>query len=199
MAWGRITLTRSHLAHMAKSIDNSRVARSKGDLHNVPRIFGGMAELAARYTGREGPAADGNLLVHKRVSKVVFTLGHGANKDANALLGPDALDVVTEAHQRRLKTKRHLAAVGRQVVSNGVLNDAQQLVVRVRRPDRQAVQQLHHETGESLERSGNSDRRGDLDEDALGGVDVDLELSSLVDGGVKERQEALQRTSQSAC
>lgn len=53
------------------------------------------------------------------------------------------------------------------------------------------MQQLHHETGEALERPGNAHRRRNLDQDALGRLDVNLQLPRLVDGGVKERQEAL--------
>jgi hypothetical protein len=54
-----------------------------------------------------------------------------------------------------------------------------------------------HETREPLEGSRDSDVRVDLDEDALGGVDVDLESASFVERRVEERQEAL-RTRQGA-
>lgn len=47
------------------------------------------------------------------------------------------------------------------------------------------MKQLHHQTGESLEGSGNTDSGADFDEDALGGVYVDLQLASLVDGRIK--------------
>ena len=45
---------------------------------------------------------------------------------------------------------------------------------------------MNHETGESLEGTRDADRRTDFDEDALGGVDVDLEFTGLVDGRVEE-------------
>ena len=47
------------------------------------------------------------------------------------------------------------------------------------------MKELHHETGKSLEGSRDADGGRDLDQHAFGGVDVDLELSSLVDGRVE--------------
>lgn len=150
-----------------------------------------MAELAARYTGRETVVADGDLLVDKFIGKVIRTLGHGTNKDANALLGSHALDPVPHAHERSIETKCHLAAVGRQVVGDGVLNNSQKLLLRSRGANRQTVQQLHHETGKALEGSGNTDGGRNLDQNSLGCVNVDLQLTSLVDGRVEQRKQAL--------
>lgn len=48
------------------------------------------------------------------------------------------------------------------------------------------MQELHHQPGEALECPRDTDGRIDLDEDALGRLDVDLEFPSLVDGGVEE-------------
>lgn len=93
-----------------------------------------MAELAAGHTSREGVVADGNLLVDHGVGKVVLALGHGADKDADALLA-DRLDVLAHADELRVETQRHLAAVGRQMVCDGVLDDTQQLLVGVCGPD----------------------------------------------------------------
>ena len=50
-----------------------------------------------------------------------------------------------------------------------------------------------HEPTEPLEGAGNTDMGVDLDEDALGGVDVHLEEASLVERRVEEGQEALRR------
>ena len=57
------------------------------------------------------------------------------------------------------------------------------------------MKQLHHQTSKSLESSGNADRWADLDEDTLGGGNVDLQLSGLVDGGIKEGKKTLSRHS----
>lgn len=42
------------------------------------------------------------------------------------------------------------------------------------------MEQLHHQTSESLEGSGDADSGADFNEDTFRGVDVDLQLSSLV-------------------
>lgn len=48
-----------------------------------------------------------------------------------------------------------------------------------------------HETAKPLERPRDSDCRVDLNEDALGSVDVDLEATGLVERRVEQGQEAL--------
>jgi len=50
------------------------------------------------------------------------------------------------------------------------------------------VKKLHHETGESLEGSRYADGGRDFNEHAFSGMDVDLELSGLVDGRVEQCQ-----------
>lgn len=50
---------------------------------------------------------------------------------------------------------------------------------------------LTHETRETLKGTGYPDAGVDLDEDALGGVDVDLEEAGLVEGRVEEGEETL--------
>jgi len=53
------------------------------------------------------------------------------------------------------------------------------------------VKQLHHKTGEALEGSRYSDGGRDLDQHPLGGVDINLQPSSLVDGRVEQSKQAL--------
>lgn len=53
------------------------------------------------------------------------------------------------------------------------------------------MQELDHQTGEALEGTRNAHGRADFDQNAFGGVDVDLQLSGLVDGGVEEGEKAL--------
>ncbi len=65
--------------------DPSRRTREQV-LNNVPDVFGSVAELAAGNASRETVVADGNLLVYVFVGEVVGTLGHGTDKDTNALL-----------------------------------------------------------------------------------------------------------------
>lgn len=54
------------------------------------------------------------------------------------------------------------------------------------------MEKLDHETSEALEGAGYTDRRRDLDQNPLGGLDVNLQPSSLVDGRVEKREEALE-------
>ena len=53
------------------------------------------------------------------------------------------------------------------------------------------MEKLHHQASESFEGSWYSNSWTDFDEDAFCCMYEDLELSSLVDGGVEEREEAL--------
>lgn len=47
------------------------------------------------------------------------------------------------------------------------------------------MEELHHQASKAFEGSRDPDRRADFNEDAFGGVDVDLQLSRFVDGGVQ--------------
>lgn len=150
-----------------------------------------MAELTARHTGTQAVVADTDGVVFERVGKVIVTLGHGSDKDANALVGAQRLNIVGGPHHGRLETQSHLPAVRGKVVRDGVLDDLQQLLLRVCRADRKPVKELNHQTGEPLESSGNAHRGVDFNQNPFGGVDVDLQSSSLIDGGVEEGEETL--------
>ena len=77
------------------------------------------------------------------------------------------------------------------MVGDGVLDDLQQLFLRIHRSNGESMQQLHHETGEPLEGSGDTNGRADLDQYAFGGVDKDLQFSRLVDRRVKQSEKTL--------
>lgn len=160
-------------------------------LQDAPRVLCSVAELAASNTGRKTVVADRNLVVDVGVGEVVGALGHGTDKDADALLGIQAVDIAPDRLHLGVEAQRHLAAVGRQVVGDGVLDHTEELFLRVSRPDGKAVKQLDHETGETLEGTRDADGGRDLDQDILGGEDVDLELAGFVDRRVEEGQEAL--------
>lgn len=158
---------------------------------HVPRVFRSVAELAASNASRQAEVADGDGVVLVLIGEGVSALGHGTHKDADALLGTEALDVVPALHNRRVEGEGHLTAVGWQVVGYGVLDDFEQFLLRCRGADGEFVEELDHQTCEALEGTGNADGRRDFDEDTFGGVDVYLELASFVDGGIKEGEEAL--------
>lgn len=97
--------------------------------HDVPCIFGGVAELAAGYAGRQGEVADRNLLVDKRVREVISTLSHGTHEDADALLRVQSLDIVSNADKRCVETERDLAAIRGKMLRDGALDNTEQLLV----------------------------------------------------------------------
>lgn len=78
------------------------------------------------------------------------------------------------------------------MVSNWVRDDSKKFFVRVRRPNGQSVEELNHETGESLEGSGNPDRGRYFNQNAFGCVYVYLQPPGLVNRGVKQGQQALE-------
>lgn len=77
------------------------------------------------------------------------------------------------------------------MVGNGILNNLEELLVRVGALNRKAVEKLDHQTSKTLESARNADGWRNLDENALCRLNVDLELASLVDGRIKKCEEAL--------
>lgn len=77
------------------------------------------------------------------------------------------------------------------MVGDGVLDDLQQLLLRVGGTNGETVKQLHHQTSETLESSGNANGRIDLDQDSFGGVNKNLEATCLVHGGIKQGEQTL--------
>lgn len=80
------------------------------------------------------------------------------------------------------------------MIGDWILDHLKQLFLRVGRADGQPVQQLHHQSSKSLEGAGYSHRWADLDEDALGGMNVYLEFSSLVEWRVEQGKKTLEAT-----
>lgn len=100
--------------------------------YDVPDILTGMAELAAGHTRAETVIAYTDRIVLERIGKIIPPLRHSTHKHADALLGTQRLDIILHPDDRRVETERYLAAVGRQVVCDRVLDDLQQLLLRVR-------------------------------------------------------------------
>lgn len=140
-----------------------------------------MAKSAASNTGTQAEVADTDRVVLELVGEGVVTLGHGTNEDANALLGFELGNVVAHANDGRIETEGDLAAVGREVVGDRVLDDFEELLLRCGGTDRESVEELDHQTSEALEGTRNADSGADLDQDALCCVNVDLKFTSLVE------------------
>ena len=161
------------------------------DLNDVPDFLGGMAESTAGDTGTQTEVADTDGVVLELVCKGIVALGHGTDKNADALLGSEVGNVVAHTNDGRVETEGDLAAIGREVVGDGVLDDFQELFLRCGGADGQSMKKLDHQTGETLEGTGNADSRADFDQDTLCCVNVNLKLASLVERRVEEGKEAL--------
>lgn len=80
------------------------------------------------------------------------------------------------------------------MVGDWVLDDLEELFLGIGGANGEAMQQLDHQTGETLESSGNADGGVDFDQDALGSVDENLKPTGLVDGGVEQSKKALEKS-----
>lgn len=102
-------------------------SRLSVELENVPYILGGMAELAAGNAGTEVELANGDAVVLDVIREVIVALGHGANEDCDTLALIETADVVADTYNFRIEAKRNLAAIWREMISNGVLNHLDKL------------------------------------------------------------------------
>jgi uncharacterized FAD-dependent dehydrogenase len=122
-----------------------------------------MTELAACYTGAEIEVADTDGIVFELVRKVVLALGHGSNEHSDALLRAQALNVITYPYDLGIKTESNFPAIGRKMISDGVLDDLDELLLGSSGTDLMPVKELNHETSKSFERSRDSDSWADFD------------------------------------
>ena len=141
-----------------------------------------MTELAARNTRTQTIITNTDRIILKGIRKVISPFGHGTHEHADTLIRAQRLDIVIHPHNGGFKAERDFAAVGWQVVCDGVLDDAEQFFLTVCGADGEAVEELDHEACEALEGAGDPDGRADFDEHAFGGVDVDLESAGFIDG-----------------
>lgn len=117
-----------------------RRRRYEGLLDDVPGIFCSVAKLGACHTSGETEVADGDLLVDELVGEIVGSLRHGADEHADALIWFQGLHILPDLDNRRIETECDLPAVRRQVIRNRVLDNLEQLLLGVRRANRQAMQ-----------------------------------------------------------
>lgn len=74
------------------------------------------------------------------------------------------------------------------MIGDRVLDNLEQFLLRICRADGKSVEELDHQAREALEGTRYADCRADFDENAFCSVNVDLELSGLVDWRVKESE-----------
>ena len=92
-------------------------------LDDVPHIFRRVAKLTTRNAGTKTEVTDTDSVVLECICKVIFTLGHCTNEDANTLLGSKVCYIVFHSNHGRIKTKGDFPTIGGQMISNGVLDD----------------------------------------------------------------------------
>lgn len=160
--------------------------RTVFQLEDAPHVLSGVAEFTACNAGTEIELADGDAVVLDVVGKVVIPLGHGSNEDCDALILAETGDIVAHTHNFRVETECDFAAIGWEVVGNGILNDLDELLLGCRGSDLMSVEQLHHQAGKSLEGTRYADCRADSDQHILRCLNIYLQLPGLVDWRVEE-------------
>lgn len=99
------------------------------NLEYVPNVLCCVAELAACNAGTEVEVADTDAVVLDSVREVIVTLRHSTNEDGDALVLVEATNVVAQADNLGVETEGDLPAVGRQVISDWVLDHLDQLLL----------------------------------------------------------------------
>jgi hypothetical protein len=160
--------------------------------NDVPNVFCRMTKLAASDASAQAVIADTDRFVLDVVGKVILAFGHGTNEDTDAFIWCKALNVVLDSDNLCVEAQRDFPAIGRKMVGYRVLDNLEELFLRVCRSYGQFVEELDHEPCEALEGTRYPHCRADLNEDSFRGVNVDLKLASFVYRRVQESKQALQ-------
>ena len=154
----------------------------------------------ARYGGgtTQRIFADGEHLLNVRmVLDGDVSRGHGTNDEADGWSGTGGVGRHQVGGQTQGTVQSALAGhavhpgTGGEMLGEGILDDLHQTRRRTGRLDLHLVQELDHESAEALVRAGHADGGVDLDQHVLGGANVDLETSRLVEGRVDQGQQFL--------
>ena len=92
-------------------------------LDDVPDVFHSIAEFTACYASAQAVVADTDSVILVHVCKIVLAFCHGANEDADALVGTNVVDIVSNPDDVRLITEGDLSAIRRKMIRDGILND----------------------------------------------------------------------------
>ena len=91
-----------------------------------------MTEFAASNTGTEAEIADTDRFILEIIGKVVLPFRHGANENTDTFIWCETLNVVFDPDHFSLEAQCDFPAIRRKVIGNGILNDLQELFLRVR-------------------------------------------------------------------
>ena len=108
--------------------------------YNVPDIFGSMAELTAGHTGAQTVVADTDGVVLESIGEIVLTFSHCSNKNTDAFVSSQSLDVILYSHNLGIVTQGNLPTVVWQVIGNGIFDDFKEFLLGVCRPYGKSMQ-----------------------------------------------------------
>lgn len=116
-------------------------ADTAGALSNdIPHFLCCVAEFATRHTGAETVVADTDRIVFELVCEVITPLCHRSNEHADALSRAKGVDIILDTYYRGIETQGDLPTVGRQVIGDGIFDDLQQLLLRIRGADGKSME-----------------------------------------------------------
>lgn len=110
-----------------------------GTSNDVPYILSRVAELSACYAGTEAKIADADGIVLEGVCKIVPTFSHCTNKYADTLLRSKIRDIVGHPYYFSVMAQSDFAAIGREMISDGIFYDFEQLFLGVGGADTKPV------------------------------------------------------------
>lgn len=108
-------------------------------LDYIPHVLCSMTKLAASHAGTEIKVADTDRFILVFIRKRVVSLCHCTDKDTNALLRADTLDIVVYTHHVCIKRQCHLSAIRRQVIRDWILDHFEQFFLRILGANREFV------------------------------------------------------------
>jgi len=114
----------------------------------------------------------------------------GTDNEDDRLIG-ERSDEVCDVDELTSNGSTDTECTRREILCDGVLDDLEEDIRTISGSDLEFIEELDHQTGETLESTGNTHAGRDVDEDVAGGLDVHLQVTSLVERRIKESEEAL--------
>ena len=96
-------------------------------LEYAPDILRCMTELTAGNAGTEIELADSNAIVLDVIREVIVALCHGTNEDCDAFVLGKSRNIVADTYDLGVETECYLAAVGRKMIGDRILDDLDKL------------------------------------------------------------------------
>ena len=107
----------------------NRRASLPWQLDDIPDILNSIAEFSTCYASTQAVIAYADGVVLEAVGEVVVAFGHCTDKNADALFGSDIRYVVFHPNDVGVKTEGDLAAIGRKMISDRILDDFEEFLL----------------------------------------------------------------------